>query len=81
MKFSIKDFFSKFDQIRRIKVIFLRTIKVIFQLTDKLSLTHFMLLVFFDTPRKYQRNNDFLIFSGGIERDQWHEMTQYDYRN
>ena len=33
-----------------------------------------MLLVFFYTPWKYQKTSDFLTFSGGIERDQWHEM-------
>ena len=34
-------------------------------------LTNFMPLASFYTPRKYRR---FLMFSGGIERNQWHEM-------
>ena len=36
-------------------------------------LTHFMSLIFFNTPGK-QKTRGFLIFSGGIERDHWHEM-------
>ena len=40
----------------------------------KLLLTHFMPLVSFDTPWKHQRTKGFLMFSGGIEKDQWHEM-------
>ena len=38
------------------------------------SLTHFMPLVSFDTPRKHQKTFGFLMFSRGIERDQWNEM-------
>ena len=34
-------------------------------------LTHFMPLISFDTPLKHQKT---LMFSGGIKRDQWHEM-------
>ena len=26
------------------------------------------------TPSKHQKTSGFLLFSGGIERDQWHEM-------
>ena len=37
-------------------------------------LIHFMSLVSFDTTWKYQKTRGFLNFSGGIERDQWHEM-------
>ena len=37
------------------------------------SLTHFMLLVSFYTPRKHQKTTGFLIFSGSIERDLLHE--------
>ena len=37
-------------------------------------LIHFMPLVSFDTTWKYQKTRGFLNFSGGIERDQWHEM-------
>ena len=41
-----------------------------------LGLTHFMPLVSLNTPLKYQKTRGFLIFSGGIARDQWHEMGQ-----
>ena len=37
-------------------------------------LTHFMPLGSFYTPGKYQKTRGFLMFSGGIETDQWHEM-------
>ena len=37
-------------------------------------LTHFMPLVSFDTVCKHQETSGFQLFSGGIERDQWHEM-------
>ena len=37
-------------------------------------LTRFMPLISFYTPRKHQKTRGFLMFSGGIERDQWHEM-------
>ena len=37
-------------------------------------LTHFMPLGSFDSPWKHQETKDFLMSSGGIERDQWHEM-------
>ena len=36
-----------------------------------LVLTHFMALISFYTPLIYKGS---LLFSGGIERDQWHEM-------
>ena len=39
-----------------------------------ISLTHFMPLVPFYIPWKHQKTSDFLMFSVGIERDQWHEM-------
>ena len=32
-------------------------------------------MVSFYTPRKHQNTRGFLMFSGGIERDQWHEMS------
>ena len=32
-----------------------------------------MLVISFDTPWK-QKTRGFLMFSGGIKRDQWHEM-------
>ena len=37
-------------------------------------LTHFMPLISFDTPLKHQKTSGFLMFSGVIKRDQWHEM-------
>ena len=44
-------------------------------LTSFLStLTHFMPLVSFYIPWKLQKTRGFLMFSGGIEKDQWHEM-------
>ena len=40
------------------------------------ALTHFTPLISFDTPRKNQETRGFLMFRGGIKRDQWHEMCQ-----
>ena len=37
-------------------------------------LTHFMQLVSFSTPWKHKKTFGFLMFSGGIERDQRHEI-------
>ena len=44
-------------------------------------LTHFIATDLFDTPWKHleslpwkQKARGFLMFSGGIKRDQWHEM-------
>ena len=37
-------------------------------------LTHFVPLISFDTPWKHQKTRSFLMFSGGIKRDQWHEI-------
>ena len=37
-------------------------------------LKHFMPLLSFYTHWKHQKTSGFLIFSGGIERYQWHEM-------
>ena len=39
-----------------------------------LILTHFMPLISFCTLGELQKISGFLMFSGGIERDQWHEM-------
>ena len=36
-----------------------------------------MPLVPFDTPKKHQKTTGFLMFLGGIERDQWHEMSYF----
>ena len=40
---------------------------------EEVSLTNFMPLVSFNTPRNHQKSSGFLILSGGIKRDQWHE--------
>ena len=48
------------------------TIKAIW---PKFRLTHFMQLASFDTPWKHQKTIGFLMFSGGAERDQLHEMN------
>ena len=40
------------------------------------GLTHLMRVISFDTPWKPQKTRGFLMFSGGIKRDQWHEMGQ-----
>ena len=37
--------------------------------------THFIPLIFFDTPWKHQKTRVFLVFSGGIKRDQRYEMV------
>ena len=37
-------------------------------------LNPFHATIFFSTPGKHQKTSGFLIFSRGIERDQWHEM-------
>ena len=50
------------------------TAKALFFRFFVVLLTHFMPLISFDTPRKYQKTSGFLMFSWGIERDQWHEM-------
>ena len=36
-----------------------------------------MPLISFNIPCKHQKTSDFLMFSGGIERDQWYEMGHY----
>ena len=44
-----------------------------------MQLTHFMPLVSFYTFWKHQKTKGFLVFSGGIEREQWHEMGWTDF--
>ena len=39
-----------------------------------ICLTYFTPLVFFYTPRKHKKARGFLMLSGGIESEQWHEM-------
>ena len=46
------------------------------QAMNSFLLTYFMPLVSFYTPWKHQKTSGFLMFSGGIERDQWHEIGQ-----
>ena len=46
----------------------------LFQKLSLMDLTHFMPLISSDTPRKHQKTRGFLMFSGDIKRDQWHEM-------
>ena len=41
------------------------------------QLTHFMPLVSFYASWKRQKTSGFLMFLGGIEGDQWHEMSLY----
>ena len=38
------------------------------------ALIHFILLISFYIPGKHQKTFEFLTFSGGIAKDQWHEM-------
>ena len=38
-------------------------------------LTHFVPLASFYTPCNYQKTRAFLMFTGGIERDQRHELS------
>ena len=38
------------------------------------ALIHFIPLTSFYIPGKHQKTFEFLPFSGGIEKDQWHEM-------
>ena len=45
-----------------------------FLLVNAFCISHFMPLTSFDTPWKHQKTSGFLMFSGGIKRDQWHEM-------
>ena len=47
---------------------------LLFWVSVSYQLTHFMLLVSFYTSWKYQKTRGFLIFSGGIERDQCRDM-------
>ena len=39
-----------------------------------MTLTRFKLLFSFHTTWKHKKTSGFLIFSGGIERDKWHEQ-------
>ena len=37
---------------------------------------HFIPFVSFYTPRRDRKNYGFLMFSGGIKKDQWHQINQ-----
>ena len=45
-----------------------------FRRSFKNTLIHLVALISFDTPWKHQKTSGFLIFSGCMKRDQWHEM-------
>ena len=36
-----------------------------------------MVVISFYTPYEHEKASGFLMFSSGIERDQWYEMGQY----
>ena len=46
----------------------------LFRNASKKYLTRFMQLVCLYIPWKHQKTKDFLMFSGGIEKDQWNEI-------
>ena len=39
-----------------------------------LGLTHFIPLISFKPPENMKKHGSFVMFSGGIEKDRWHEM-------
>ena len=45
----------------------------------RIILIHFMPLISYYTPRKYQKASSFLIFSGNIERGQWNKLILCKY--
>ena len=54
-------FYTKFRKVSQFRVWFILN-------------SYFMPLVSFYIPWKYQKTSNFLMFSGGIERNQWHQM-------
>lgn len=48
--------------------------KILFYLDSLLPLAHFISMVSLYIPWKHQKAIGFLMFSGGIEINQWHEM-------
>ena len=90
MKFLIKDFFSKFEQIRGKLQIWSYLLKkslmenfifciVVNNDSSQHKIKHINLLhvvVSFSTLCKHQKTYSFLMFSGGIEREQRHEMAE-----
>ena len=74
MKFSIKDFFSKCDQIR----IFLQIWSHL-QKKSWIKIPFFVCSVFsFYIPWKNLKTRNFLMFSKIVEKDQQHGMGQWD---
>ena len=45
--------------------------------SEEVFLIYFTPLVSCYTPGKRQETSGFLMFSGGIEGDQWHKMVQF----
>ena len=88
MKFSIKDFFSKSDQICRIQRVWSHFLKkslmenftfciVTFQFNrfyDGSQLIHLWQIFPFYTCWKLQKTKGFLVFSRGIKRTHWPQM-------
>ena len=58
------------------KLIYSDLLMIRVTVVNVLPLDHSMSLASFYTPWKHQKTSGFLMFSGGIERDQWHEMGQ-----
>ena len=48
-----------------------------FKIIFSTSLTYYSPVLFFYTPWKHQKIRDFLISSGGTERDHWHWMGKF----
>ena len=67
-------FMSLFVVISYFFIIVMRYWFYIFFIISQYTLIHFMPLVSFYTPSKHQKTYGFLMFSGGVERDQWHEL-------
>ena len=48
-----------------------------FKIIFSTSLTYYSPMLFIYTPWKHQKTRDFLISSGGMERDHWHWMGKF----
>ena len=48
--------------------------------TESKQLPHIMPVISFYSPWRHQKTSGFEMFSGGIERDQWHEMGWKTFR-
>ena len=71
--FTIKEF-AKNVLANFSKKLFFRTHCNRYCTGSKKCLTYFMPLISFYIPWKHYKTFGFSLFSGGIERDQWHEM-------